>query len=222
MLQFCISTGPLDTREIEFLRSRPNVRFSNAPWREGSGCRLAGVSKAMVLRGSQNGGFNGSLQRRRRSGDGAPCNPQQAPHTEYNAFVSQAESAARASDNAKLCGNAGGPHAQHHFLRRRLPRLPEPSRARNAARAFVVTLSRPNTSQSEFVEDRDACLAAANNERWPGAGPAGGNTGAWARRHLQAFGQCMGAKGYKDDPNGFRAIRYSQRDYNTSIFVEVL
>jgi hypothetical protein len=32
----------------------------------------------------------------------------------------------------------------------------------------------------------------------------------------------MGAKGYKNDPEGYRAIRYSQREGGLSIFVEAL
>ncbi|MDR3526984.1 MAG: hypothetical protein P4L57_06855 [Rhizomicrobium sp.] len=87
---------------------------------------------------------------------------------------------------------------------------------------LVVKLSRPNTTNAEFIEDRNACLTTANNEHWAGAGPVGQNAGAWARHHMKTFGECMGAKGYKNDPEGYRAIRYSQREGGLSIFVEAL
>ena len=82
---------------------------------------------------------------------------------------------------------------------------------------LIVKLSKPDTSQAVFVEDRNACLTSANNAQSPF--PAG--TSTWARRHLRKFGECMGAKGYKNDPNGLRAIRYSEDDQG-SVFIEAL
>jgi len=87
---------------------------------------------------------------------------------------------------------------------------------------LVVKLSKSTASQAEFFEDRNACLTTANNEHWAGAQPVGRNASAWARHHLKTFGECMGAKGYNSDPNGYRAIRYLQREDGKAVFVEAL
>jgi hypothetical protein len=83
---------------------------------------------------------------------------------------------------------------------------------------LVVKLSKPDTDHATFITDRNTCLTTANKEHWPGSA----DEGAWARHHLKIFGECMGGKGYKHDPNGERAIRYMQDEGRARIFVEAL
>ena len=83
---------------------------------------------------------------------------------------------------------------------------------------LLISLSRPNTDPAVFAQDRDDCLWKANIEHWAGAN----DPGTWARHHLKMFGICMGAKGYKNDPHGVKAIRYMEDDTRRHIFVEPL
>lgn len=81
----------------------------------------------------------------------------------------------------------------------------------------VVKMSKPDVDQATFAQDRSVCLTKANSEHLFN----GRDEGTWARHHLRIFGECMAAKGYKNDPNGFPALRYSQ-DGRAHIFVEAL
>ena len=81
----------------------------------------------------------------------------------------------------------------------------------------VVKMSKADVDQATFAQDRNACLTKANSEHLFD----GRDEGTWARHHLKAFGECMAAKGYKNDPNGFPALKYSQ-DGRAHIFVEAL
>lgn len=83
---------------------------------------------------------------------------------------------------------------------------------------LVVKLSKADTTHDQFVVDRNDCLTVANRAPYAG-GPV---PGGWAKHHLKVFGECMGAKGYKSDANGFLAIRYSQDGRTDHVFVEAL
>lgn len=82
---------------------------------------------------------------------------------------------------------------------------------------LTVKVSKPDTTHDQFVADRDACLTEANNDRLGGSTPT-----AWAKHHLKLFSECMVARGYKSDPDGFRAIRYIQTERGRRIIAEAL
>lgn len=69
---------------------------------------------------------------------------------------------------------------------------------------LCIKLSKPDTSYSAFMYDRNDCLESTSRrvrERvWL--------TGIRERYNIPAFVGCMNAKGYALDPNGYRAIVY--------------
>ena len=75
------------------------------------------------------------------------------------------------------------------------------------ANSTIIKLSRPDTDYAAFLRDRDACLSAAGHWSWWTAsnGAAVGGAGHY---DLYKFADCMTAKGYRLDPDGYRAAKY--------------
>jgi hypothetical protein len=69
----------------------------------------------------------------------------------------------------------------------------------------IVKLSKPNTSYAAFMEDRSICLNTASHRKfssYPGV------SSMFVSYDLYEFADCMTTKGYKLDPNGYRAVWY--------------
>jgi hypothetical protein len=71
----------------------------------------------------------------------------------------------------------------------------------------TIRLSRPHTSYAAFMYDRNACMSAAGHR---GPDFTGGNAihVSQTSYSLKDFADCMNAKGYLLDPNGYRAAKY--------------
>jgi len=68
-----------------------------------------------------------------------------------------------------------------------------------------IHLSKPNTSYSAYMNDRSACFTAASYR-------ISDEYAMWTRYNLNEFAGCMTAKGYRLDPNGYRAAWYESYD----------
>lgn len=80
------------------------------------------------------------------------------------------------------------------------------------AAPLVIKLSRPNTSYSTFLNDRNACLNGTSSAQWDRMASPSASAILWRSYNARAFASCMNAKGYLLDPNGYRAIRYQKDD----------
>jgi hypothetical protein len=86
---------------------------------------------------------------------------------------------------------------------------------------FTVSIqfSKPNVTYDAFVQDRDRCLASSSFVHWSSGTITPGMGGSWAVPggrvyNFPRFGNCMLAKGYKPDPNGFFAAKFRHRRSN--------
>lgn len=70
---------------------------------------------------------------------------------------------------------------------------------------IILKLSRANTTYYTFLDDRTVCLKATSATQFA---IHYGKDGEWTTYHLGTFYDCMKAKGYVRDPNGYRALRY--------------
>lgn len=80
------------------------------------------------------------------------------------------------------------------------------------ASTHTIRLSKPNTTYAAFLDERTVCLNAAWHQSGADVGAWGGGVppvhtsgGAYS---LKEFADCMNAKGYLLDPNGYRAVKY--------------
>ncbi|GAA0535729.1 hypothetical protein FHS83_003230 [Rhizomicrobium palustre] len=85
-----------------------------------------------------------------------------------------------------------------------------------SAGTFVIKVSKPNGSWSAYLDDQGDCSRAAGyrNTSWMSGNWLGPIHYSEADRaaQLDRYWACMAAKGYRGDPNGFKAetISYSK------------
>ncbi|MDE2501190.1 MAG: hypothetical protein KGL56_13465 [Alphaproteobacteria bacterium] len=71
---------------------------------------------------------------------------------------------------------------------------------------ITFRFTKPGASATAFVGDRSACLDTAGHRyfySW------GGHSMLHVGYDLHAFGRCMESRGYRLDPNGYRAVFYT-------------
>ena len=74
--------------------------------------------------------------------------------------------------------------------------------------AVSVQFSKPNVTYNAFLHDRNACLGDASHQGWSSLNPLF-PVRATPTYSFVRFSNCMLAKGYKPDPNGFYAATFS-------------
>ena len=74
--------------------------------------------------------------------------------------------------------------------------------------AVSVQFSKPNVTYNAFLHDRNACLGDASHQGWSSLN-ALYPVRATPTYSFARFSNCMLAKGYKPDANGFRAATFS-------------
>jgi hypothetical protein len=82
------------------------------------------------------------------------------------------------------------------------------------AQSVTIKLSRPNTGYSTFLDDRAFCLNAVSYPR-DRSHDSQYNYGFFTVTYdVRGFINCMYAKGYKADPDGFRAVQVQDIPYH--------
>lgn len=69
-----------------------------------------------------------------------------------------------------------------------------------------IKLSKPDIRYATFMEDRNACFSSASRRVFDW------HSVSWTTHNLYDFADCMTAKGYRLDPNGYRAAWYTSYD----------
>jgi hypothetical protein len=90
------------------------------------------------------------------------------------------------------------------------------------AYGYYITMSyaKPNTPWLVFFEDRNECLWSSQHSSWQtvgmagsiGGGLSGGGAVVTTSYNVRTFTNCMSARGYHFDANGYRAVWIHQRN----------